>query len=176
MTSRQVNNLYKEIFFVSVSVLAGAVVIYVGDTLVGVQLEVIKVPGYLLSYFTPMLMVDMFIVPLIGGFVVTSIYGLGGKILSGFAPVLVRGYCYYSLTFITPPGEGETLPFLYWILPVIITVEVAWVGGFLGEVMIKKIYGRPNKKPNYITQAEKAELLAGKEGKNTAPELKDNKP
>lgn len=122
------------------AVSCGAVVIYIGDMLLGVRLELF----YGIATFTPAWILDLFLVPFIGGFVVSLIYGLGGKILAHFAPLIVRLTSYYQLHVVsdTPPQGAELLPMGYWILVVIVAVEFAAIGGFVGEVVIKKTYGR----------------------------------
>lgn len=136
------------------AILAGAIVNYVGDLLLGVRLELFM--G--VSTFSPLWVVDLFLVPFIAGFVVSMIYGLDGKLLCYFSPIIVRAWSYYESTVnpmvLAQAGEGVTvLPFEYWILILILAVEAAAFGGVFGEVMIKKTYGRL---PRHMVYKEKS--------------------
>src|SRR5690606_33282542 len=70
----------------TIAVLAGAVIVYAGDRLLGVKLELF----YGVSTFTPAWVLALFFVPFVAGIVVSLIYGLGGKILAHFSPLIVR--------------------------------------------------------------------------------------
>ena len=122
-----------------IAVAAGALVIYVGDTLLGVKLELF----YGIATFHPLWIVDLFLVPFLGGIVVAMIYGLGGKILAHFAPLIVRLISYYQLhAGEGPPPGSDLLPLGYWLLVVIVAVEFASIGGVVGEIVVKRTYGR----------------------------------
>ncbi len=138
--NRRVKQRLMDALVALIAVSAGAIVIYVGDMLLGVRLELF----YGLSTFTPLWAIDLFLVPFIGGFVVSLIYGLGGKILAHFSPLIVRLISYYQLHIASevPPQGAELLPMSYWILVVIVAVEFAAIGGVVGEVVVKKTYGR----------------------------------
>ncbi len=122
----------------TIAVSCGALVIYVGDTLLGVKLELF----YGIATFHPLWIVDLFFVPFLGGIVVSLIYGLGGKILAHFSPLIVRVISYYQLHLEGPPPGSDLLPLGYWLLVVIVAAEFAAIGGVVGEVVVKRTYGR----------------------------------
>lgn len=127
-----------------VAVLAGAAVVYVGDRLLGVRLELY----YGISTYTIGWVLAVFLVPFLAGIVVSMIYGLGGKILAHFSPLIVRAHSYIELQGATVEG-AHVLPLGYWIFMVILCVEFATVGGVVGEVLVKKTYGRTDKRQLY---------------------------
>jgi len=135
-----------------VALIAGCLVIIIGDRLLGVDAEL----WWGLSTFDYFWMIDIFVVPLIAGIVVAIIFGLGGKWLCYFPPIFVRGYSYISYVYFTPIPEGAkllTLPL--WILIVILVVEAAAFGGVFGEVLVKRTYGRIPKDQLYRKDADK---------------------
>lgn len=123
----------------AVAVLAGAVVVYIGNRLLGVRLELF----YGVSTFTPSWVLALFFVPFVAGIFVSLIYGLGGKILAHFSPLIVLVTSYYQLHQNPLMAEqGVLLPIGYWLFIVIVAVEFASVGGVVGEILVKKTYGR----------------------------------
>ena len=129
-----------------VAIAAGVLVNYLGDRLInyiapppGVRLELF----WGVATFSPYWVLALFVPPLIAGFVVSMIYGLGGKLICYFVPIIVRGYSYYQMMEHDGLPEGVTLlPFGYWILILIVAIEAAAFGGVFGEILIKKTYGR----------------------------------
>jgi len=122
-----------------IAVMAGCLVIYLGDWILGVKPEL----WVGLDTFSYAWIADMFIVPLISGVVVAILFGLGGKWLCYFPPLIVRVYSYFSFIYIVPMPQGAkllTLPL--WILVVILVVEAAAFGGVFGEILVKRTYGR----------------------------------
>jgi len=133
------------------SILAGAVVIYIGDYILGIRLELFK--NVAETFGDPRWFIDLTLVPIIAGFVVSAIYGLGGKILCMLAALLARVVSYWELSTITGVPDGYSLlPLGFWGFPVIVTMELAMAGGLLGEIMIKKIYGR---RPHHVKYLNK---------------------
>ncbi|KAF0190648.1 MAG: hypothetical protein FD165_2550 [Gammaproteobacteria bacterium] len=127
-----------------VAISAGAVIVYFGDRLLGVKLELF----WGVSTFTPLWVLDLFFVPFLAGIVVSCIYGLGGKIVAHFSPLIVRIVSYYELNSIPAdalPDYSVLLPMSYWLLVMIVSVEFAAVGGVVGEILIKRVYGRSPK-------------------------------
>lgn len=123
----------------TLAILAGCIVNIIGDKLLGIQLELY----WGLQTFNAVWFVDVFVVPLIAGFAVSAIFGIGGKWLCYFPPLIVRIISYYSIANVTGIPEGASLmPMGWWGFFVILTIESAAIGGFLGEIMIKKTYGR----------------------------------
>ncbi len=129
-------------FYATAAVLAGAAVIHFGDRLLGVNLELF----YGIATFNPMWIIALFVVPFVGGMVVSFVFGLGGKMLAYFPALIVRGTSYVEVSNapILPDGMS-VLPIGYWLLVVVVAVEFAGLGGIVGEALIKKTYGRSAK-------------------------------
>jgi len=136
------------------SILTGAVIIFIGDSILGIRLELFK--NVAETFGDWRWLIDLTLVPIIAGFIVSSIYGLGGKILCMIAALLARAFSYWELSYITGVPDGYSLlPLGFWGFPVIVTMELAMAGGFLGEIMIKKIYGRRPKHVRYLSKEAK---------------------
>ena len=143
----------------SLALLVGSLVNYAGDRLLDIRLELF----FGVHTFSPIWVLDLFLVPFIAGMIVSMIYGLGGKLLCYFVPIIVRGISYIEMTFYEGLPDGVTLlPFWYWILVLIVAIEAAAFGGMFGEVMIKKTYGRRPRhllyKSSKQEQSSKSEL------------------
>jgi hypothetical protein len=122
-----------------IALLAGSLVIFLGDRLLGVHIEL----WLGLVTFSPAWTLDMFLVPFIAGFVVAVIFGLGGKWLCYFPPLIVRTINYFGFAYLQPvPHGADLLAFPFWILFVILAMEAAAFGGVFGEIVIKRTYGR----------------------------------
>lgn len=142
-------------FYGSLAVGAGALVNCLGDLLLGVRLEYF----YGVYTFSPLWIVDLFLVPFIAGIVVSLIFGLGGKLLCYLSPIIVRGISYYDAAFISDLPEGAALlPIAYWVMVVIVAVEAAAFGGVAGEIVNKKIYGR---RPRHLVYKSKSNTGSG---------------
>ncbi|PCI14800.1 MAG: hypothetical protein COB71_01715 [Thiotrichales bacterium] len=133
----------KEVAWGIFAILVGAAVIYAGDRLMGISLELF----YGVQTFNPLWIVTLFFVPFVAGVVVSLIFGLGGKILAYFSPIIVRAYEYNVLydDRLSLPDGVTLLPIGFWILIVILAVEAAAIGGVIGEIINKKVYGRTAK-------------------------------
>lgn len=138
-----INFKARDIAWGIIAILAGAAVNYAGDRLMGVRLELF----YGVQTFNPMWILTLFVVPFFAGLAVSLIYGLGGKILAYFSPIIVRVYEYIVLydDRLNLPEGITLLPLGYWILVVIVAVEAAAIGGVIGEIVNKKVYGRSSK-------------------------------
>jgi hypothetical protein len=122
-----------------VALLAGCLVNYGGDRLLGVHPEL----WWGLGTFNLAWMLDIFVVPLIAGILVAVIFGLGGKWLCYFPPLIVRTINYFTLYSAEAlPAGAQMLTFPLWVLIVILVVEAAAIGGVIGEIIIKRTYGR----------------------------------
>ncbi len=123
------------------AILSGAAVMYALNQLLGVRMELF---GDLTSYFHPSLFIGLVLTPFIAGVIVSLIYGLGGKVLCYFPALIV----YLSQYFITlmdraaVPDDMRLLPLGYMGFIIIVAIEAAAVGGILGELWVKKTYGR----------------------------------
>jgi hypothetical protein len=119
--------------------LIGMALNHLGDRLLGVKIELFS--G--LSTFSFAWILDVFFVPFLVGLVVARIFGMGGKWLCYFPPLIVRCLSYAEILYVSGTPHGSSLnPMGWWGLYVILAMESAGVGGIVGEVMIKKVYGR----------------------------------
>jgi hypothetical protein len=125
-----------------VALLAGVAFIHIADKLLGVKIELFS--G--LSTFSFAWGMDLFVAPFFSGLLVTRIFGMGGKWLCYFPPLIVRSISYAEIAYVTGVPHGSILnPVGWWGLYVILAIESAAMGGILGEVMIKGVYGRSAK-------------------------------
>lgn len=132
----------KRFFAGTFAIMVGCLVNYVGDRLLGVRLEMVPHDNPL-AIFNALWAIQIFIIPLIVGFVTASIFGLGGKWLCYFPPAIIRIIAYFETEYLLTMPDGMSLmPFGWWIFFVILAVESAAIGGAFGETMIKRIYGR----------------------------------
>jgi hypothetical protein len=125
-----------------VAMLIGMSVNHFGDRLLGVKIELFS--G--LSTFSFAWMLDVFFVPFLAGLAVAWIFGMGGKWLCYFPPLIVRSLSYAEILYVSGTPHGSTLnPMGWWGLYVILAMESAGIGGIVGEVLIKNVYGRSRK-------------------------------
>jgi hypothetical protein len=128
---------------------------YFGDRLLGVKIELFS--G--LATFSFAWILDVFFVPFVVGYVVSWIFGVGGKWLCYLPPLIVRCASYGQILYITGTPHGSSLnPMGWWGFYVILAMESAGIGGIIGEVMIKKTYGRSS--------------MLDKTGENASSEIK----
>lgn len=122
-----------------------------GDQALGVTVELYRgIQG-----FDGLWLVDVFLLPFAIGFLVTMIYGVGGRWLSYFPPLIVRAISYYEIAFITGAPDGTSLvPIGWWGFFVILAIESSAFGGIIGEVVIKSIYGRSPRHKVYKDHSE----------------------
>ena len=124
-----------------VALLAGMALNYFGDRLLGVKIELFS--G--LSTFSFAWILDVFFVPFLVGLLVAWIFGKGAKWLCYFPPLIVRCISYAQIAYITGTPHGSNLnPLGWWGFYVILAMEAAGIGGIIGEVLIKNVYGRSN--------------------------------
>jgi hypothetical protein len=130
----------KQRFFLGlIALLAGMGLNYLGDRLLGVKIELFS--G--LSTFSFAWILDVFFVPFLVGLLVSWIFGMGGKWLCYFPPLIVRSLSYAEIFYVSGTPHGSNLnPMGWWGLYVILAMESSAIGGILGEVMKKNIYGR----------------------------------
>jgi len=125
-----------------VALMIGMSLNHFGDRLLGVKIELFS--G--LSTFSFAWMLDVFFVPFLVGLVVSWIFGMGGKWLCYFPPLIVRCLSYAEILYVSGTPHGSNLnPMGWWGLYVILAMESAGIGGIVGEVMIKSVYGRSKK-------------------------------
>lgn len=122
-----------------VVLLIGSAANYLGDRLLGVKIELF----YGIQTFSMLWVLDMFVLPFLVGLLVAMMYGLGGKWLCYFPPLIVRAISYYELAHAANVPEGASLiPMGWWGFFVILVMEAAAFGGVMGEIMVKGTYGR----------------------------------
>ena len=123
------------------AVILASVFIHFCDRILGVQIEAFT-GG--IDYFSPWWVVDVFLVPFLAGILVSLIFGYGGKWLAHLPPLLVRSVSYFAIAqHITAVAPGSSLiPIGWWGFILILTIEFCAVGGVIGEVMVKRTYGR----------------------------------
>jgi hypothetical protein len=125
-----------------VALLIGMSLNHLGDRLLGVKLELFS--G--LATFSFAWALDVFFVPFLVGLVVAWIFGMGAKWLCYFPPLIVRCLSYAEILYLSGTPHGSNLnPLGWWGFFVILAMESAGIGGIVGEVMIKNVYGRSNK-------------------------------
>lgn len=122
------------------ALMIGCIVNYFGDRLFGVRLELF----YGLQTFSFAWTLDVFVVPFIVGLAVAAIFGMGGKWLCYFPPLIVRiaSYAFLSHSANPLPEDASLIPLGWWGFFVILTMEAAAFGGIAGEILIKGTYGR----------------------------------
>ena len=121
------------------ALLVGTLVNYLGDRIFGVRIELF----WGLQSFNFLWFLELFILPVFVGISVSLIFGLGGKWLCYFPPIFVRFIAYYQTKYLIGVPEGAHLmPMGWWGFFVILAVESAAIGGVLGEIMLKRTYGR----------------------------------
>ena len=133
----------------------GALLIVFGDSMLGSNLALF----YGLQTFSGSWSLSVVAVPFGAGIVVSLIYGLGGKIYAHFAPLLVRIIEYVAAHQAGAiPSDAAVLPLGYWCLIVLLTMEFCAIGGFVGEIVVKKTYGRSDKRKLH-KKFQKSEVL-----------------
>jgi hypothetical protein len=139
-----------------VALLIGMSLNHLGDRLLGVKLELFS--G--LATFSFAWALDVFFVPFLVGLVVAWIFGMGAKWLCYFPPLIVRCLSYAEILYVSGTPHGSNLnPLGWWGFFVILAMESAGIGGIVGEVMIKNVYGRSNK----IMLADREQSVATRE-------------
>lgn len=125
-----------------VAMLIGMSLNHFGDRLLGVKIELF----WGLSTFSFAWILDVFFVPFLVGLAVAWIFGWGAKWLCYFPPLIVRCLSYAEILYVSGTPHGSTLnPLGWWGFFVILAMESAGIGGIVGEVMIKNVYGRSKK-------------------------------
>ena len=123
------------------AVLLGTAFNHFADRILGVTIEAFS-GG--IGYFSPSWVLDLFLVPFLVGVMVSLIYGFGGKWLSYLPSLIVRSASYFAIAnHLTPMAPGSSLmPIGWWGFYLILAIEAAAMGGVIGEVVIKRTYGR----------------------------------
>lgn len=124
----------------SAALAVGIIINYFGDRILGVRLELY----WGVTTYTPAWVADLFLVPTVAGVFVSIIYGFGGKYIAMAGPLLLQSVYYWQSLYGSVPvaDDVHVLPWVYWVLLVVVAMEFAGIGGFIGEVLIKKTFGR----------------------------------
>ena len=146
------------------AILLGCVVNYFGDRLLGVRVELF----WGLETFNFLWFLDIFVLPIFVGISVSFIYGLGGKWIAFFPPLIVRYWAYYETEhLIGVPAGADLMPMGWWGFFVILAMEVSMIGGMIGEIAIKRIYGRNDPRAkgavDVSERCTEVEILPGEE-------------
>ncbi len=149
-------NKFEALKWALFSIMTGALVLFGLNVLFDVHLELF---GSIADYFKPRLFIGLVLTPFIAGVVVSLIYGLGGKVLCYFPALIVYLFQYFSTAFGdgTIPDNVRLLPIGYMGFIIIVAIEASAVGGILGEVWVKKTYGRKPRHLVYKPKKEKTE-------------------
>lgn len=137
-----------------VAVIMGCALNYFGDRLLGVKIELFR--GIL--DFNGLWVIDMLVLPFFVGVLVAVIFGLGGKWLCYFPPLIVKSIGYLESTYInTVPEDTSIMPFGMWALYVTVVMTSAAFGGVMGEIIVKGTYGRSSQDILYQQHASNKE-------------------
>ncbi|MBU6504149.1 MAG: hypothetical protein KGQ63_00550 [Betaproteobacteria bacterium] len=141
-----------------VAVIMASVLNHFGDRLLGVQIEVFT-GG--IDYFSGFWVMDVFLLPFLSGILVATLFGKGAKWLCYLPPLIVRSVSYFEVASLGGLAPGhKLLPLGWWGFFVILVMESAMVGAILGEVMIKRTYGR---RPRHLVYKDSPSKKRGPE-------------
>lgn len=134
-----------------VAVIMGCALNYFGDRLLGVRIELFR--GIL--DFNGLWIIDMLVLPFFVGVLVAVIFGLGGKWLCYFPPLIVKSISYLNSIYLSGiPEDASLIPFGMWALFVTVVMTSAAFGGVMGEIMVKGTYGRSPRKLLYKQRSD----------------------
>jgi hypothetical protein len=137
-----------------VAVVMGCALNYFGDRLLGVKIELFR--GIL--DFNGLWVIDMLVLPFFVGVLVAVIFGLGGKWLCYFPPLIVKLISYLDSVYLSGiPEDASLIPFGMWALFVTVVMTMAAFGGVMGEIMVKRTYGRSPRDLLYKQRTENKE-------------------
>lgn len=138
-----------------IAMLAGSAVNYLGDWLIGIRIELF----WGLDTFNFLWFLQLFVLPVIAGIVVSLVYGLGGKWIASLPPLVVRWAAYYETQHsLGIPDGAQLMPMGWWGFFVILAMETAMIGGVMGEILNKRIYGW--KKVRHVSDLTDEEIAA----------------
>lgn len=134
-------------FFIAMTV--GCAVNYFGDWLIGIRIELF----WGLQTFNFLWFFQLFILPVFAGIAVSMVYGLGGKWIAILPPLIVRYAAYYETQHVIGiPNGADLMPLGWWGFFVILAMETCMIGGVIGELANKRIYGW--KKPRHVSDLD----------------------
>jgi hypothetical protein len=121
-----------------IAMFIGCLVNVLGDWLLGIRIELF----WGLDTFNFIWFLQLFVLPVIVGVSVSYVYGLGGKWIAILPPLVVRYAAYYqTVDYLGVPQGAELMPLGWWGFFVILAMESAMIGGVMGEIMNKRVYG-----------------------------------
>ena len=139
-------------FFIAMTV--GCAVNYLGDWLIGIRIELF----WGLETFNFLWFIQLFILPVFAGIAVSMVYGLGGKWIAILPPLLVRYAAYYETQHVIGiPHGADLMPLGWWGFFVILAMETCMIGGVIGELANKRIYGW--KKPKHVSDLDAEDVV-----------------
>ena len=107
------------------AIFVGCLVNFLGDWVLGVRIELF----WGLDTFNFFWFLQLFILPVLVGISVSYVYGLGGKWISIFPPLIVRFAAYYQTVEYSGVPEGAVLiPLGWWGFFVILAMEASMIG------------------------------------------------
>ena len=150
-------------FFIAMTV--GCAVNYLGDWLIGIRIELF----WGLETFNFLWFLQLFILPVFAGIAVSMVYGLGGKWIAILPPLVVRYAAYYETQHIIGiPNGADLMPLGWWGFFVILAMETCMIGGVIGELANKRIYGW--KKPKHVSDMSEEDVINNRAEIESDPE------
>jgi len=123
----------------------GCALMQTGYAVLGVQLEWFA--G--IATFSGGWVLALTILPIGTGVLIGMIYGFGGKYLAHFPPATVLIISYYQSMHVPAPEGVYLLPMGMMTVYIILQMEFCAVGGFIGEILIRKRFGWGPKYGNF---------------------------
>ncbi len=143
------------------AILVGCLVNLLGDWALGVRIELF----WGLDTFNFFWFLQLFILPVLVGISVSYVYGLGGKWIAIFPPLIVRFAAYYqTVEYLGVPQGAVLIPLGWWGFFVILAMETSMIGGVFGEIMNKRVYGW--KKAVHVSDAATSSEIAADQTKS----------
>lgn len=124
----------------ALAIMVGCLVQYVGNKLIGVRIEIF----YGLETYNLLWFLELFILPMFVGVVVSYIFGFGGKWLAHFPPIIVLGAQYIETAYLIGANNPDLMPMGWWAFYLILAIECCAAGGVMGEIWFKAYYKEGN--------------------------------
>jgi len=148
-----------------VAMIVGCAVNYLGNWLIGVRIELF----WGLKTFSFPWFLELFVWPVIVGISVSLVYGLGGKWFASLPPLIVHFASYYQTKhYLGVPDGAHLMPMGWWGFFIILAMESAMIGGVLGEIANKRVYGW--KKVRHVSDIEEKDAAGAKTGPGSSVE------
>ena len=148
-----------------VAMIVGCAVNYLGNWLIGVRIELF----WGLKTFSFLWFLELFVLPVIVGISVSLVYGLGGKWFASLPPLIVHFTAYYQTKYsLGIPDGAHLMPMGWWGFFIILAMESGMIGGVLGEIANKRVYGW--KKVRHVSDIEEKDAVGVKTGPGSSVE------